>query len=794
MRRKYGSWISWWAAAILLLIPGVILMCGQAQDPTYSMRMVGGAEPPPSHPASTTAVALVNKMTKQAFCSGTIVHEELIVTAAHCIFRRRPEDMQVMFGRSNQDPNVRFVDVVAKDTFKKNQKYESNFDVGWLRLKEPIEQPYRPIEIWHDGGILRPGTPLTIAGFGRTASNCSFSDPSCQGGRLLAVDTQVDRYVDEGRLYSLIAIASESLAGPCFGDSGGPAYINYNGKWYLAGDFMGWDKILVHEDLDTICDRGEGIYNFVGDFVEWIENSSGLSLDYNTRVNPRKPQRPLPQLSEEPLDFIEWCEYSNHEDPAWYTVQRLIRVSAEARLKQDPEFDALAAFTDCDFAWQTLQQHIAEHQSLRLLGFDPQQNIDFARLEDIRPLRSLAGLGLKHLVLADHSIEDFSPLELLCDLESLEIIDNQLVDQGERAKGFELAGFESLRQLRINNANVPIDFFGIDTLKNLEVLDLSYTAFPDLEVLRGLPLRELRLEFVDLDTQTALPALPHLESLTMRSVPVTYFAAELPNLRVLQLWDLPELDYIPNRLSQHLESLILTNLGISELGALSSQRALQELIIVGNQHLHELGGIGPLPQLKFLEVVDNPIRSLGRLTQLPSLQEIFIQQNLIETLEIEGQLTGLETLALSYNRIQDLSFLQHLPQLRYLNLSHNPEINLSGLSNLPQLERLALENEKGKGIGSLASLAGLPALQEINVKNNRLESLEDLLRFPSLEVILASHNFITEISSLGELSRLDYLEMIDNPLRDKTCPIEDNGGFCRFEWLKINFSLHNPGP
>ena len=164
------------------------------------------------------------------------------------------------------------------------------------------------------------------------------------------MDTQIKEFVNSGRLFNLIVIGPRPQHGPCFGDSGGQAYMQVGGKWYLVGDFMGWDRILVPEEIDQICDTGEAIYNFVGDFVSWIEDSSGVKLSYNQSVNPRQMSPTTVKLEATPKNFQEWCAYNNHEDPAWFTVQRFIRSASDFRIKTEDPSKARELFEDCRVA------------------------------------------------------------------------------------------------------------------------------------------------------------------------------------------------------------------------------------------------------------------------------------------------------------------------------------------------------------------------------------------------------------------------------------------------------------
>jgi hypothetical protein len=794
MKKKLKTWITWWSALVLLLIPGMIQFCGQPTNVTYEPRMVNGMKPDASNPASYSAVALVNKMSQQSFCSGTIVAEKLIVTAAHCIFKKRPQDMQVMFGSSTGSEDSVVRDVVARETFKTEQKYGSNFDIGWLKLAEPIPEGFRPIEIWHDSTVLTANTPLVIAGYGQTASTCGFNDPSCRGGVLSVVDTNIQRFVDTNRLYSLIVIGPQPMEGPCFGDSGGPAYLKYGGKWYLAGDFMGWDKILVPEDRATICDTGEAIYNFVGDYVRWIEESSGVDLAYHETTNPRMPPRELPEMIDEPRSFTEWCEYTNYRDPAWYTVQRIIRLAAEAELERDSSFDASLPFSDCQQASELVQDHVSRTGRLRLVGFDPKENIDYARLEDLSPIRSLADWGLKELILADHSISGLAPIEALTSLQQLEVVDNQTAnlngDESEsldRSQELDISKLTHLKELRINNPNAAIDFSGIDQIRQLSVLDLTHVRFTDLGALAELPLRQLRLENVELGEPGPLPPLPKLESLKLRFVDVTDIQGTMPKLTKLQVWDSPSLAGVDPTGSPALQSLVLYGIGIQQLPSLEGFSQLETLSVIGNRQLNTMGRIGNLPKLKRLEIINNGLTSVQELHGMPELEEMIVSQNQLMEIPVTTVLPKLTNLDVNGNRLETLDFLRMTPALTYLDASRNLELTAAEIADLPKLERLAVENQKGRGLENLDNLRNLPALREINLKSNSLESLTPLTRFADLEVVLASHNFIKSVAELKSLNKLDFLELIDNPLTDQTCPIDDRGGKCRFKKISLNF-------
>ncbi|MCX6131295.1 MAG: leucine-rich repeat domain-containing protein, partial [Proteobacteria bacterium] len=86
-------------------------------------------------------------------------------------------------------------------------------------------------------------------------------------------------------------------------------------------------------------------------------------------------------------------------------------------------------------------------------------------------------------------------------------------------------------------------------------------------------------------------------------------------------------------------------------------------------------------------------------------------------------------------------------------------------------------------------LQNLPALQELNLSNNSIVTIDSVLQFPLLQVLVLSSNFIEDLTPLKDLKNINYIEVVNNPLKQRTCPIE-KANACRFEWM--NFSVSGP--
>lgn len=774
-----------WSLGVGMLLLSFILSCSQRSSPS-KLRMVQGQKPTAESPASWSAVALVDRK-GQSFCSGALIAPQLIVTAAHCVFDKAPGDMWVAFGSSPEggDAAVK-LKVTARETFKKGQKYESNFDIAWVRFEGTAPANYRPLEIWHGSTELKAGTELTIAGYGQTASLCEGAAANCQGGQLLEVKTQLREFVDQTRLYDLIVIDApeDGKAGPCFGDSGGPAYLERGGRWYLVGDFMGWDRILVPEDQGSICDYGTGIYNFVGSYAAWIEASSGIPLSFDATVNPRPAPEALPTLEAEPQDFQGWCRYSNHEDPAWYTVQRLIRLASDYRLSIENAQGAREVFEDCAVAETWLRAMLEAKPHLVIAGYDPQNFIDRAFIEDVRPLASLAPMGLRGLTLSEHKIADLSPLMRLSSLQQLEIIDN--VPAGlSLVPNLRIQQLEGLKSLKVHNSQGSIDFRGLGQLEALEELDLAslppFFAPGEALVLENPALESLSLD--EVKTPITLRSTERLTQLRIRKTPLT-LPTSLGALESLEIYENPEPLTLPSQLPQ-LRQLTLYASGLK--GRLSFERwkNLERVSVVAHPQLTEVEGLQNLPELTAVEILDNKLQAMGPLRALPRLRELSLARNGLQQVPAFTTLPELRRLDLDGNSLKKLSALAGLEKLDWLNLNNNPLENLEGVSGLQNLRRLTARNQRSKGLTSLEGLRELPKLEDLNLGRNSLKELSPLQNLTELRVLVLSDNLIEDVSPLRALKELEYLELVNNPLKTRECP-SPQPDVCRFEWVVIS--------
>jgi secreted trypsin-like serine protease len=211
------------------------------------------------------------------FCTGTLIAEDVVLTAAHCldIGQRKtrtmpPDGLMIYIGISPveayNDGTLTFGDFLAVSETKIHARYDNRRllnDIAILRLAAPVTDvtplPALPASL----GFTEPdiGAVLNFAGYGQ--------DESGDHGVRLEVDhvlgslgCDVTGCSTPGDAATQIAYTNE--IGPCFGDSGGPAFIFRNNVPYVGGITSYGDADCAVYGVSTRVDAYE---TWINDFI-----------------------------------------------------------------------------------------------------------------------------------------------------------------------------------------------------------------------------------------------------------------------------------------------------------------------------------------------------------------------------------------------------------------------------------------------------------------------------------------------------------------------------------------------
>jgi len=218
----------------------MLMACGKTQNfsnvtSTPVAGVYGGSEVIPADPINSSIVALYS--TDEGFlCTGSILTNDLILTAGHCI-AKSPSKMVVIFG-SKMIENQKLAPgaIVRKainglhhpDYIPNVMKATMMNDVGLIRFDGGLPAGYKPATVLVNyKAHIQNGTPVVMAGYG--ISNVLFKSGA---GTLRKVNLSVS---DANFSAAEASISQGVSKGICEGDSGGPSYLQANGKYLLWG-------------------------------------------------------------------------------------------------------------------------------------------------------------------------------------------------------------------------------------------------------------------------------------------------------------------------------------------------------------------------------------------------------------------------------------------------------------------------------------------------------------------------------------------------------------------------------
>uniref|UniRef100_A0A452GEX2 Ovochymase 1 n=1 Tax=Gopherus agassizii TaxID=38772 RepID=A0A452GEX2_9SAUR len=227
------------------------------------------------------------KLGRFHFCGGSLIQEDVVVTAAHCVFtlEKLVKNLIVTVGEHNlrktdeQEQNIPVSQVIVHPDF--NRLGYMHSDIALLYLKYRVKYGHRvqPICLPHRDDKFEAGTLCVASGWGRVSEAGELSNA------LQEVELPI---IDRGTCSALLKqmnlppVANSMLCAgfpdggkdACKGDSGGPLVCRRaSGIWTLAGVTSwgvgcarGWDVLEK-----SISERGSpGIFSNVAELMDFI--------------------------------------------------------------------------------------------------------------------------------------------------------------------------------------------------------------------------------------------------------------------------------------------------------------------------------------------------------------------------------------------------------------------------------------------------------------------------------------------------------------------------------------------
>lgn len=192
--------------------------------------IIGGTEVKADDKILESIVAVYDSYEGQ-LCTGSLLPNNLVLTAAHCIGQFE-EAMYVMFDTTlGPKSERRQVDKIEISQYWETRQYEKKDtgDIALIHFVGSVPAGYKPAKFLSNTNkkLLKQGAPVVIAGYGITNGVTGDGAGSLRMTTVKIEDPQFST--------SEIKLNQTEGTGACHGDSGGPAYIQVKGKYYLWG-------------------------------------------------------------------------------------------------------------------------------------------------------------------------------------------------------------------------------------------------------------------------------------------------------------------------------------------------------------------------------------------------------------------------------------------------------------------------------------------------------------------------------------------------------------------------------
>jgi len=209
--------------------------------------------------------SIAQTRSRTPFCGGVYLKNNVVLTAAHCVYRMSPSQIKVQFNKRSVSDNGMSFNVTKIVVHPGYNPRTSEFDFAILYLNNTpsrfgIKNTSKPGK----AEFLKKGIPYTILGYGSTREGGGLSG-ALQIATVEYVDVSESKYNPvhiKTSMFLAGAVKDERPVDTCQGDSGGPLFCKIGNDIYVEG-LTSWGYG---------CGRLEypGVYSRVSSVVEWI--------------------------------------------------------------------------------------------------------------------------------------------------------------------------------------------------------------------------------------------------------------------------------------------------------------------------------------------------------------------------------------------------------------------------------------------------------------------------------------------------------------------------------------------
>jgi secreted trypsin-like serine protease len=193
-----------------------------------SPMIVGGTTVPNGTYPFVAYVTLYRNGMPDASCAGSLIDQDSVLTAAHCLLNTT--GAVVVVGRTDLRKKDRGQVIGASKPFIHPRYNGNGYDAGVLKLKHAVKG-IKPIKLASvsQNNFEKPGRKLTVAGWGLMGFNGTLPKHLHQAQVPVVSDRRAESSYDallepSGYVPPIMIAAGNSKVNACVGDSGGPLF------------------------------------------------------------------------------------------------------------------------------------------------------------------------------------------------------------------------------------------------------------------------------------------------------------------------------------------------------------------------------------------------------------------------------------------------------------------------------------------------------------------------------------------------------------------------------------------